>query len=202
MSSNLLVVEQKAHFVSQLKYALAEKSKGFTCMSVIDRKQAMIKLQQFQFDKIITSIKIPRVSDGYLFLGHLLKSFRKKDIIVLTSSSNEEISRSITTLGVDHIYQLDDIQGIISLLHPGLEQKANIAQTASHAQLQTADTENLRAEKIQSALQLAMGPVGNMIYEDATMLQKDPDDMRELLQIITAEIAEQDTIQVFLEKLR
>ena len=154
-----------------------------------NRKEAIDVLGANPFDRVVTALKIPRISDGYLLLSHILKGIGRDKVIVLADEKSEEVERSINMLGVGLVHSTSNIKGLLQIL---LEAAGIVPSEPEHLKARSPITvaSGLDLDTVNAALGLVMGPVGAMILEEATDQWQDRENIGELLGLIETEIAE------------
>jgi uncharacterized protein (UPF0254 family) len=181
-----------------LRDLLSDHINTFDFTFVENRKEAGIALKQSSFDQVVTALKIPRISDGYVFLGQIVdKQFKKEDIIVVVEEKNDNVIASINSRGVEQIYPATNLKDIATAL-------------VKRAGLTSGDSNNVQAtvtdvyddlEKVKTVLNYVMGPVGNLIFNDAVSRWSDHNNFNKLLTLIQNEIQDQDKIKLFQDSL-
>jgi len=200
MSAKILVVTPEMDFCKQLQTAINERRENMELSFVPGRQEALQRLRQHTFDRVITGLKIPRVSDGYLFLTHLTKTVTEEKIIVISEDPNPELQRSIGGLGIEALLYMNDIPRILSGLLKSATKTADDAKTEGLTQATAAG--NYDAAKIMATINWVMGPVGKMIYDDAMEELADKNDLDQLLARIAEEIDDPSKIELFYNKLK
>jgi CheY-like chemotaxis protein len=198
MSMTILVVTPDAEFISGLTTMLSPHAAILHLHPVNNRKEALAALEKASFQQIVTSLKIPGVSDGYRFLSQIgNKVVEGKNIIVLVDKKTDGVRPGITFFGLEHIYTVDDLAGIVQVIL----QNSRLA-TPEVKNLGSSPETSADEERIRSALSQVMGPVGSLIYQNALKLWTNNDDTGELARIIAAEIGEEEQINQFYQLLR
>ena len=199
MAYRILVVKAEQDFVASLANLLSGYGDGFAVSIAVDRKEALNELQSGVFDRIVTSLKIPRISDGYLFLSHIVKTLTEQKIIVVVDEKSEEVERSLHNLGIKQLFSVGNVKGVLQAV---LEDAGMARQATPTAMAGTAKVGDLSVERIQTALNKVMGPVGNMIFTDIASQVGDNKDLQRIVTLIAKEIGEEKKIALFHQHLR
>ena len=198
MAYKILVVKAEQDFVSTLNALITGYSKDLDISFVAGRKEAMLELKNGVFDRIVTALKIPRISDGYLFLSHVVKTFTHQRVIVVVDEINDEVMRSINVLGVKQLFSASNAKGILQTI---LEDSGLIV-VEKKSSTKDLDVGQVSLDKIKIALNWVMGPVGNMIYSDAVASAGNQNDLSRIIDLIAGEIGEEKKIALFRDHLQ
>lgn len=198
MAYKILVVTAEQDFASVLNPLIVHYGTSFSLSFADGRKEAMTHLQSGIFDRIVTGLKIPRISDGYLFLSHLVKTFAHQKITVVVDEKSDEVIRSINLLGIRQIFSTSSVQEILQAI---LEDSGRIGVSKKN-DAQERDVAHLNLEKIQTALNWVMGPVGNLIFSDVSARAKGQGGLNVLIEMIADEIADEKKIALFHDHLQ
>ncbi|MCP4338121.1 MAG: hypothetical protein GY799_04375 [Desulfobulbaceae bacterium] len=199
MSCRVLIVTSEIHLTSKLEKLLSDHKSSFDFTLVENRKEAAAVLKQESFEQVVTALKIPRITDGYLLLAQLVdKHFDSKKIIVLVDEKTDNVVTSIKSRGVEHIYPANDLKSVVTSL---IEAAGKTSSRNGHVQ-QTITETNYDLEKVKTVLNYVMGPVGNMIYTDVVGRWQDHNNLGELFNLIKTEINDQEKIEQFQAQLR
>jgi DNA-binding NtrC family response regulator len=196
MSCRVLVVTSEIDLASRLNKLLSDHKSSFEFTLVENRKEATAVLSQESFELVITSLKIPRITDGYLFLTQLVDTDINSKKVIVVDEKTDSVITSIKSRGVAHIYLANDLKIVKKAL---IEETG---KTSSNDEVQETITDaTFDLEKIKTVLNNVMGPVGKMIFTDVVGRWQDHDDLSELLQLIKTEINDQEKIDLFQEHL-
>lgn len=198
MAYRILVVKAEQDFVAALCDRLSDFGDGFTVSSATDRREAMNQLRSGVFDRVVTALKIPRISDGYLLLSHLVKNLNSQKVIVVVDEKSEEVERGLHNFGIKQLFSAGNVKGVLQVL---LEDVGGTRQPPPPAD-KGIEAGTLSIERIQKALNWVMGPVGGMIFEDVASRAGGSDDLQRLVSLIADEIGEQKKITLFHQHLR
>ncbi len=198
MAYKILVVKAEQDFVSTLNALITGYSKDLDFSFVAGRKEAMLELKNGVFDRIVTALKIPRISDGYLFLSHAVKTFTQQRVIVVVDEINDEVMRSINVLGVKQLFSAANAKGVLQAI---LEDSGLIV-VERKSSTKDMDVGQVSVDKIKIALNWVMGPVGNMIYSDVVATVGNQNDLSRIINLIAGEIGEEKKIALFREHLQ
>ncbi len=198
MAYKILVVKAEQDFVSTLNALITGYSKDLDISFVAGRKEAMLELKGGVFDRIVTALKIPRISDGYLFLSHVVKTFTHQRVIVVVDEINDEVMRSIHVLGVKQLFSASNAKGVLQAI---LEDSGLIAVERKSG-TEDMDVGQVTLDKIKIALNWVMGPVGNMIFSDVVATVGNQNDFSRIINLISGEIGEEKKIALFREHLQ
>ncbi len=194
----LVVIKPEAEFISRLTTMLSPYSATLSLHFVNNRKEALATLEMTSFQQVVTSLKIPGVSDGYRFLSQIVnKKIDGKKIIALVDQKTDGVRSDIASFGLEHIYAADDLAAIVPVI---LQNLGLTSPVVKH--LESPLEISAEEGQIRSALSQVMGPVGSLIYQSALKLCKNQDDSTELMKIIAAEIGEEEQINQFYQLLR
>lgn len=193
MAYKILVVKAEKEFATTLNALIAGYGNKFKMSYVAGRKEAMSELQTNAFDWIITALKIPRISDGYLFLSHVVKTLIHKKVIVVVEEKNDEVLRSINILGVKQLFPATNVGAVLQTI---LED-SGISDVSKESDIKDIGVSRLSSEKIKTALNKVMGPVGTLIFNDAAEEMDNSDDLNRLVHLIIREIGEEKKISLF-----
>ena len=199
MPMSILVVNPETAHTSRLTALLLPYAATLSLQSVKNRKEALAALEKASFQQIITSLRIPGVSDGYRFLAQIAnKALESKKIVALVDHKTDGVRAGIAAFGLEHIYVADDFEGIVKVILQNAELVSSpVKQVDSFS-----ETTAVAAVEIRSALSRVMGPVGSLIYENALKLWVNKNDTSELVNIIATEIGEDEQINQFFNQLR
>lgn len=196
MSRRILVVKSEAYSFSKLKGLLSPYRHAFDFTFVENRKEASDALKGAPFDKVVTALKIPRLSDGYLFLAQITEKYIKSDgIIVIVDETTDNVITSLNSRGVVHIYSATGLEGVVGALNKANGVSSSMGENAQDDII----TANYDLENIKTRLNYVMGPVGNMIFNDVVRRWQDHHDLNELFNLIKNEIKDQNKIDQFIE---
>ena len=198
MACRILVVKAEPDFVAALSDQLRDFGDGFTVSSVVDRREAMNELKSSVFDRIVTALKIPRISYVYLLLSHIAKNFSSQKVIVVVDEKSDEVERGLHNFGIKRLFSAGNVKGVLQAL---LEDGETTAQAPALTNRE-GEGETLSVERIQNALNWVMGPVGGMIFEDVASRIGGSDDLQRLVSLIANEIGEEKKITLFHQHLR
>ncbi len=198
MPGRILVVASETYSSSKLRSLLSGYKSAFVFTFVENRKEASEALKKISFEKVVTALKIPRLSDGYVFIAQMAeKYFKSENIIVVVDEKSDNVITSLHSRGVKQIYSATDLEGLAKAI-------VNASGTASS---ESKSVENITAdvkfdlEKIKTVLNYIMGPVGNMIFKDVVRRWQDHADLNELLNLICDEIKDTEKIKQFNDSL-
>jgi len=198
MAYKILVVKAEQDLVAALSDRLSDFGDGFTVSSVTDRREAMNELKSGVFDRIVTALKIPRISDGYLLLSHIVKNFSSHKVIVVVDEKSEEVERGLRNFGIKKLFSAGNVKGVLQAL---LEEVGMMRQPVP-AGNSGGESGNLSVERIRNALNWVMGPVGGMIFADIAARAGGSADLQRLVSLIADEIGEEKKITLFHQHLR
>lgn len=193
MAYRILVVKAEQEFVATLKSLIIGYKNDFDISFVAGRKEAMTELNAGVFDRIVTPLNIPRISDGYLFLTHIVKTLTSKKVIVLVDGKSNEVERSINTLGIKHLFSASNVKGVFQ----ALLEDAGLKTVQNAGESEPFDVGRLTVDMIKTSLNLVMGPVGNMIFIEAATKVANPNDIKSLINTIVNEIGDKKKIALF-----
>ncbi len=194
MLRKILIVKSDTYSASTLKDLLAAHHNVFDCTLVDNRKEAATALKQQTYAQVVTALKIPRISDGYVLLAQLAdKHIQSNNIIVIVDEKTDSVVTSINSRGVAHIFPAANLNGVVKILV-----ETSGAATSRHKNIQAAIADvSYDLEKIKSVLNYVMGPVGNMIFADVVVQWHDHNNLNELLELIKNEINDREKIALF-----
>ncbi|WP_419213459.1 response regulator transcription factor [Maribacter sp. X9] len=98
MKKKILVVEDNPMVVKSLEFKLIKE--GYDVTISIDGRSAMEQLESIEFDLVLTDLMLPFVSGSQL-IEHIKRTHSKIPIIVLSTSTQEDIITEAFTMGVD-----------------------------------------------------------------------------------------------------
>ena len=198
MPCRILVVKSETYSASKLEDLLAAYNNSFDLTFVENRQEAAAVLKQESFDKVVTALQIPRISDGYIFLAQLVANYIKSDsIIVVVDEKTDNVITSINSRGVVHIHPSTNLESVVNVLVKAV----GITTSANSNTRSTIADVNYDLEKIKTELNYVMGPVGNMIFTDVVARWQDHNNLRELFNLIQIEINDQEKIDLFQDRL-
>lgn len=198
MPRRILIIKSETYLSSKLKDLLSDYIDTFDFTFVKNRKEAEAVLKQTPFDQVITALKIPRISDGYVFLAQIVdKHFKSEDIIVVVDEKTDNVITSINSRGIEHIYPATNLESIAK----ALVKRAGLTLHDSNNDQITPPGVNYDLEKVKTVLNYVMGPVGNLIFSDVVSRWNNHNDLNELLNLIQTEINDQDKIKLFHDSL-
>ncbi|MBU1566916.1 MAG: hypothetical protein KJ630_14990 [Proteobacteria bacterium] len=198
MAYKILVVKAEQEFVSTLNTLITSYNNDLSFSFVAGRKEAMLELQKGMYDRIVTALKIPRISDGYLFLSYIVKTLTCPQIIVVVDEKNDEVMRSINVLGIKKLFSASNVKGVLQ----AILEDSGLIDVQTKSELKDLDVAHLSVDRIKNSLNWVMGPVGNMIYCDAAASLKNQNDLSTLINLISGEIGEEKKIALFRDHLR
>lgn len=193
MAYKVLVVKAEQDFASALNTLVTGYGKNFALSFVAGRKEAMTQLQSGMFDRIVTGLKIPRISDGYLFLSHIAKTFAHQKITVVVDERSDEVLRSINVLGIKQIFSASNVQEVLQ----SIIEDSGLVSVQKNSEAQKRDVGSLDVDTIKNALNWVMGPVGNMIFNDVLASAENQGDLNSLIDLIAGEIGDEKKIALF-----
>ncbi len=197
MSRRILVVKSEVYSYSKLKGLLSPYRHALDFTFAENRKEASEVLKGASFDKVVTALKIPRLSDGYLFLAQLTeKYFKSESIVVVVDEKTDNVITSLNSRGIVHIHSVTDLEGVVGVLN-----KETGITSSGDENVQDVINANSDLEKVKTILNYVMGPVGNMIFKDVVRRWQNHNDMNELFTLIKNEIKDQNKIDQFIENL-
>ncbi|WP_167496515.1 hypothetical protein [Desulfopila sp. IMCC35006] len=194
MIRKILIVKSDTYSASALKDLLTAHHNVFDCTLVDNRKEATTALQQQAYTQVVTALKIPRISDGYVLLSQLAdKHIQSNNIIVIVDEKTDSVVASINSRGVEHIFPAKNLDGVVKIL------VATAGAAPSGHKKNQADIADVTydLEKVKSVLNYVMGPVGNMIFADVIVRWHDHNNLNELLELIKTEINDPEKIALF-----
>lgn len=198
MAYKILVVKAEQEFVSTLNGLITSYSKDLEISFVAGRKEAMLELQKGMFDRIVTALKIPRISDGYLFLSYIVKTLTNQKVMVVVDEKNDEVLRSINILGVKQLFSASNVKGVLQ----AILEDSGLIDVQRKSDTKALDISQLNLDRIKIAVNRVMGPVGNMIYSDATASLGNQNDLSMLIDLISREIGEEKKVALFHDHLK
>ena len=199
MATSILVVKPEVEFSSRLTALLSPHAATLSVHLVKNRKEALDALGKASFQQIVTSLRIPGVSDGYRFLGQIVnKTIESKKIIAVVDHKTDGVQAGIAAIGLEHIYAADDFEGIVRVIL----RNAGLVSAPAKRAVSVPETPAVTVAEVSSALSRVMGPVGSLIFKNAQKQWKNTLDNNELIQIIVAEIDEAEQIKQFYNLLR
>ncbi|MFH0780640.1 MAG: hypothetical protein V2B20_01645 [Pseudomonadota bacterium] len=198
MAYKVLVVKAEQDFASALNTLKTGYGKNFALSFVAGRKEAMTQLQTGMFDRIVTGLKIPRISDGYLFLSYIAKTFAPQKITVVVDEKSDEVMRSIKVLGIKQIFSASNVQEVLQ----SILEDSGLISVQKKSEVQKIDVGHLNLDKIQNALNWVMGPVGNMIFRDVSATAENQGDFSTLIDLIAEEIGDEKKVALFRDHLK
>ncbi|GGW22377.1 response regulator transcription factor [Arenibacter certesii] len=98
MKKKILVIEDNPMVVKSLEFKLLKE--GYDVATAIDGRRAMEQLETNSFDLILTDLMLPFVSGDQL-IEHIKINHPNIPIIVLSTSTQEDIITNAFTMGVD-----------------------------------------------------------------------------------------------------
>lgn len=98
MKKKILIVEDNPMVVKSLEFKL--KKEGYDVSISIDGKNAIEQLESNDFDLVLTDLMLPFISGSEL-IEYIKKSQPNMPIIVLSTSTQEDIIMEAFTMGVD-----------------------------------------------------------------------------------------------------
>ncbi len=198
MPSRILVVESETYSSSKLKSLLSEYQKAIEFIFVENRKEASEILKRISFEKVVTALKIPRLSDGYVFIAQMAeKYFQSENIIVVVDEKTDNVLTSLHSRGVAHIYSATELGNVVKAIVNSAGSSSAVNKNVETITVH----ENFDLDKIKTVLNYVMGPVGNMIFKDVARRWQDHDDLNELLNLIKDEINDPEKIKQFSDNL-
>jgi hypothetical protein len=198
MAYKVLVVKAEQDFASALNTLITGYGKNFALSFVAGRKEAMTQLQAGMFDRIVTGLKIPRISDGYLFLSYIAKTFAHQKITVVVDEKSDEVMRSIKVLGIKQIFSASNVQEVLQ----SILEDSGLISVQKKSEVQKIDVGHLNLDNIQNALNWVMGPVGNMIFSDVSATAENQGDFSTLIDLIAEEIGDEKKVALFRDHLK
>jgi DNA-binding NtrC family response regulator len=126
-SLQIMLVDDEPIVGKRLKPALAKY--GFEVEVFEDSKRALQRLQEKQFDIVVTDVRMEDV-DGIQVLEHVLARSERTKVIIITGYATVEVAREALVKGAfDFIakpFKPNDLRAVIdraakALGHPGLE---------------------------------------------------------------------------------
>jgi DNA-binding NtrC family response regulator len=126
-SLQIMLVDDEPIVGKRLKPALAKD--GFEVEVFEDSKRALQRLQEKQFDIVVTDVRMEDV-DGIQVLEHVLARSERTKVIIITGYATVEVAREALVKGAfDFIakpFKPNDLRAVIdraakALGHPGLE---------------------------------------------------------------------------------
>ncbi len=194
MLRKILIVKSDTYSASTVKDLLTAHSNVFDCTLVDNRKEAATAIKQQTFAQVITALKIPRITDGYVFLAQLAdKHINSNNIIVVVDENTDSVITSIKASGVEHIFPASNLDGVVKVL---VEASGTVSSGHKKIKDTFADV-NYDLEKIKTVLNYVMGPVGNMIFADVVGRWHDHNNLVELFDLIKIEINDPEKIALF-----
>lgn len=198
MAYKILVVKAEPEFVSTFNMLLAGYGKDLDISHAVGRKEAMVELQTGVFDRIITAVKIPRISDGYIFLSHIVKTLSSPRIIVVVDEKSDEVERSIHKLGIKQLFPATNVKGVLQ----AILEDAGLKSVERPHQAQPFDLGLLTIERIKNSLNWVMGPVGKMIFDDVAKEAGNQNDLNTLVNLIVRDIGDEKKAAMFRDHLK
>jgi len=193
MSTTVLVVNPASAFLGQLSERLAVLHTQIGFKVAANRLEAMEDLGKSSYQFLITSLKIPRLSDGYRFLAQVAGKMIDADkMLVLVDEKTGGVTTSLTGIGLQHIATPKEYDEIAHIVVHRLGLAVPVGKPVTATTLTSEETEWIR-----KALNQVMGPVGSRIFEKALSLWGNTGAPEELIAIIAGEIGEEELIDQF-----
>jgi hypothetical protein len=193
MSITVLIINPEPVFFLELTGKLAAYKTKVDFNAVNNRMEALAAMEKSSFQFIITSLKIPRLSDGYRFLSQITgKLMDAEKILALVDKKTSGVTASLTSLGLHHISEVDDVDHVVRIVGPSLGLVVPAIKTPVEQKATSVETQQIR-----KALNQVMGPVGTKIYSKVVPLWGDTNNSAELIKIIAEEIGEEELIDQF-----
>lgn len=98
MKKRILIIEDNPMVVKSLEFKLLKD--GYTVIISEDGRDAMEKLKTEHFDLILTDLMLPFIS-GRQIIEYIKKNIPQLPIIVLSTSTQDDIITDAFTMGVD-----------------------------------------------------------------------------------------------------
>lgn len=192
---NILVVTPDEKIVSAISLKLAPHADILRMHVASSRQEAMVALQHSAFQLIVSSLKIPGVSDGYRLLAHLVKSgIARKKIVVLVDEKSEKVQSGIAAYGIENLQTMLELDTVVTIVL----KNAGVANPTPSSSAQPVHIPSSPAmEEIRNALSVVMGPVGSFIFQKAASQWKNIDNIQDLIETIAGEIGEKEQIGQF-----
>lgn len=192
---NILVVTPDETVARTITSMLTPHGETLQLHVVANRQGAMLALEQSWFQLVVTSLKIPGVSDGYRLVSYLLKNgFDGKNVIVLVDEKSEKAHSGIAAYGIEYIHSVAECDSVITIILKSVGvATAPFPSSAASPQV----ISSVATEQIRSALSVVMGPVGSYIFQKALTQWKSHDKIQEFLDIIADEIGEKEQVGQF-----
>jgi DNA-binding NarL/FixJ family response regulator len=198
MLHRILVVKSESYWSSKFKDLLSNYNDTFDFTFVEDRKEAVAVLNKASFAQVITALKIPKLSDGYLFLAQIAdKHFTSENIILVVDEKTDTLTSNLNSRGVVHLFPSKNLDKMLQFLVKANRKTSSVSDMIAGV---TADMSH-DLERVKTALNYVMGPVGNMIFKDVVRRWQDHNDLNELFNLIQLEIKDQDKIKLFHDNL-
>jgi len=172
MAKNILVVAPLGELVTKLSGMFPPQ--GAVGVRVVEnRKEALSALQVATFHLLVTSLRIPGLSDGYRLLAQIVGKVMPGDnIVVIVDRVTEKIRTDMAFLGLPHLRGGDDIDGIVGTVldklgaGPGIE----LSKTAESGRQQQIRSFPLSLASEGEALRVHWWPPESKVEEQITGL--------------------------------
>jgi YesN/AraC family two-component response regulator len=124
MSKNILVIDDEDLVTESLKRLL--KKQGYCVAVACNNTEAMKKIQELDFDLVVSDIRIPEVNGVEIIknIRHYYKVSQKKPIpeILITGYSSDEHLKEAQALKVaDYLYKPFDIKDFLEIIKKNLK---------------------------------------------------------------------------------
>lgn len=196
MAITVLVVHPQPTFLPQLRKKLAIYQTEIDFTIVDSRLTALTAMQRSPYQFLITSLKIPRLSDGYRFLSQVAgKEIDTHKILAIVDEKTSGVNASLTSLGIHHLAAVTDIDEMVGTMAPNL---GSPLATTPRAADRPSDI-SPSTEKMQRALNQVMGPAGSIIFRKVLPRWNHTESLEDLAKIIAREIGEGELSDQFLD---
>ncbi len=203
MYQTVLSVHNDVPFFNYVTEAVQQQSLDIELLTANDRLEALDLLDCNEtIDWLAMSLAIPRISDGYLLLAKIANKqfpFPNEKIAVFVNECTDKVASSIEMHGVENIYAITELKNFFDTIGGSdsdeKEGGNNVKETES-----TASVDDV--EKIQTALNQVMGPVGRFIFEKWCTSLEDLCQPAELVENIVKEIGNKEQIEQFYKALQ
>lgn len=196
MPAAVLIVSSDPELIARLTTGLKPYASLLSIHTATSRRQALALLEGVEFQYVVSSLEIPRMSDGYLFLSQINKKILADKIVVLTKEDKGIAGKDLHFLGIRNIYPESDNQRILE----NLLQMLRPVPAPGKKEVSAQPTEDTRI--IRSSLSHVMGPVSSLIFDRAVAQLANKTDMKELEKLIAAEIGDKEQILQFYGLMR
>lgn len=198
MSFKVLFVESDMDIVSGFKEEISDYADQFDIRYAGTREEALSLIDQLDFSKVITGLKIPRISQGYYFLSEIVnKKIEGQHIIIIVDKIDVMVKSSIHAMEIANLFSKTELTGVVQILLAS----AGLTASGDQKKSETFAGGKINLENIKTSLNIVMGPVGDIIFKDVCNRWTNQNNPQELINLIKTEIKDTNKIGLFLENL-